>query len=268
MSTPFFTIITATYNAASTLPRLLESLVAQTYCDFNWVVQDGGSTDNTLAIIKKWQDKLPAISLESMQDKGVYDAWNRALDREQGKLGQWVLFIGADDMLAAPDVLKKSFAIISNSAETPYFWAAELVRVDSHENTQEHICCPDITTLKDVQSTCSRHLPMGHGALFHAGHLFVMERFDAGFRICADYDFVYRTMKNSPRLKSLPVVVTKMFDGGMSSSPSQRIRVRYEEFIVAWRYAPPKYIFNLWRCKAIMGSVYRVMQHYLARLKH
>lgn len=268
MSTPFFTIITATYNAASTLPRLLESLAAQTFCDFTWVVQDGGSTDNTLAIIKKWQDKLPAISLESVQDKGVYDAWNRALYREQGKLGRWVLFIGADDMLAAPDVLEKSFAIISNSAEAPCFWAAELERLDTHGDKQEHICCPDITTVKDLQSTCSRHLPMGHGALFHASALFVMEEFDRRFRICGDYDFVYRILKNSPRLKCLPVVVTKMFDGGMSSLPRQSIRIRYEELVVAWRYAPKKYIFSLWRCKAIMGSIYRFMQHYLSSLKH
>ena len=267
MSTPFFTVITATYNAASTLPRLLESLAAQTCCDFTWVVQDGGSTDNTLAVIKEWQGRLPAISLESMQDKGVYDAWNRALDREQGKLGQWVLFIGADDMLAAPDVLEKSFAIISQSAETPCFWAAELERFDTHENKQEHIFCPDLTTLRDVQRTCSRHLPMGHGALFHAKNLF-LGRFDARFRICADYDFVYRALKNSPRLKSLPVVVTKMFDGGLSSSPSQRIRVRYEELVVAWRYAPKKYIFSPWRCKAILGSIFRWMQHYLTELKY
>lgn len=267
MSTPFFTIITATYNAASTLPRLLESLVAQTCCDFTWVVQDGGSTDSTLAVIKEWQDKLPAISLESIQDKGVYDAWNRALDREQGKLGQWVLFIGADDMLAAPDVLEKSFAIISQSAETPCFWAAELERFNTHGGKQEHIFCLDLSTLEDVQKTCSRHLPMGHGALFHASSLF-LGRFDARFRICADYDFVYRALKSSPRLKSLPVVVTKMFDGGLSSSPSQRIRVRYEELVVAWRYAPKKYIFSLWRCKAIFGSVFRYMQHYLTKLKH
>ena len=55
---PTFTIITATYNAASTLPRLLQSLATQTCRDFTWVCQDGASTDNTLAIVAERKDRF------------------------------------------------------------------------------------------------------------------------------------------------------------------------------------------------------------------
>ena len=58
---PFFTIITATYNAAATLPRLLESLAAQTCRDFVWVAQDGASNDDTLAVIEQWRERLDLV---------------------------------------------------------------------------------------------------------------------------------------------------------------------------------------------------------------
>jgi glycosyltransferase involved in cell wall biosynthesis len=61
--TPFFTIITATYNAAATLPRLLDSLAAQTCRDFELVIQDGASTDATAAIAEAYRERLCRPSL-------------------------------------------------------------------------------------------------------------------------------------------------------------------------------------------------------------
>ncbi|MDR0467100.1 MAG: glycosyltransferase, partial [Deltaproteobacteria bacterium] len=83
---PFFSVITATRNAGATLPRLLESLASQTCRDFELIIQDGASTDDTLAIVEAWRERLPALSPASGPDMGVSDAWNRALPRIRG---QW-----------------------------------------------------------------------------------------------------------------------------------------------------------------------------------
>ena len=53
---PQFTVFTPTYNRAHTITRVYDSLVAQTYRDFEWIVIDDGSTDATKLLIKKWQD--------------------------------------------------------------------------------------------------------------------------------------------------------------------------------------------------------------------
>lgn len=102
---PFFTIITSTYNAATTLPRLLNSLASQTCRDFNWIVQDGASSDTTMQIVEQYRDCLPEILADSSKDSGIYDAWNKAIDCWQDKIGEWILFLGADDTLLSHDTL-------------------------------------------------------------------------------------------------------------------------------------------------------------------
>ena len=85
------TIITATYNATATLPRLLESLATQTCQDFELIIQDGASKDDTVAVAESYRHRLPALSLASEPDTGIYDAWNKALSRVRG---EWVLVFG------------------------------------------------------------------------------------------------------------------------------------------------------------------------------
>lgn len=62
MTAPFFSIVTATYNAEKTLPRLLNSLAAQTCRDFSWIMQDGASKDTTLAVAERYRSRLPPSS--------------------------------------------------------------------------------------------------------------------------------------------------------------------------------------------------------------
>jgi glycosyltransferase involved in cell wall biosynthesis len=65
-------IITATFNAASHLPDLVSCLRNQTYKNFEWVVADGGSTDDTLNILRTTKDLN--VVLSSQPDFGIYDA--------------------------------------------------------------------------------------------------------------------------------------------------------------------------------------------------
>ena len=87
-------VITASYNAAHDLPRLIESLRNQTNTNFEWVVADGGSTDGTLEQLNQVPDLK--IIVDSRPDFGIYDALNRAI-----KLcsGDYYLVLGADDVL-------------------------------------------------------------------------------------------------------------------------------------------------------------------------
>ena len=89
---PFISIITSTYCAAACLPRVIESIRAQTFDDFEWIVIDGASTDDTVDILRQNEDVIDYWMRES--DKGIYDAWNKGLPHVRGT---WVLFLGADD---------------------------------------------------------------------------------------------------------------------------------------------------------------------------
>jgi glycosyltransferase involved in cell wall biosynthesis len=94
-------IITVTLNAANFLPGLIESLRSQTCKDFEWIVNDGVSTDGTLALLSEIKDLK--ISIVSEPDFGIYDAMNRAIKRCNNS---HYLIIGADDFLY-PDAVEK-----------------------------------------------------------------------------------------------------------------------------------------------------------------
>jgi len=89
---PLFSIITATYNAGALLQRTIESLSAQACRDFEWIVIDGGSTDDSVerieaagALVSRWV---------SEPDEGIADAWNKGLALAGG---EYVLILNAGD---------------------------------------------------------------------------------------------------------------------------------------------------------------------------
>lgn len=96
---PFITILTPAYNRASLLPRLFDSLLRQTFKDFEWIVVDDGSTDNThevLASIKeRCGDAFPMTCLYK-ENGGKHMAINMGVTRAQGEL---FFIVDSDDML-------------------------------------------------------------------------------------------------------------------------------------------------------------------------
>ena len=91
---PVVSIIIATYNAADHLQDCFNSIFVQPFKNIEILVFDGVSSDNTLEIIKKNEDKI--AYWQSQPDDGIYDALNKALPFAKGK---WIYFIGSDDVL-------------------------------------------------------------------------------------------------------------------------------------------------------------------------
>lgn len=87
-------IIIATYNAAKTLRRCLDSIIPQLTDETELILVDGGSEDETNEIIDSYGDKV-AVHI-SEPDKGIYDAWNKGVKVAKGK---WIGFVGADDIM-------------------------------------------------------------------------------------------------------------------------------------------------------------------------
>ena len=73
------TVLTLTYNRATLLPRLYESLKAQTFEKFEWLILDDGSTDNTREIVESWEAPFP-VRYVHQPNGGQKVAWNRGLD--------------------------------------------------------------------------------------------------------------------------------------------------------------------------------------------
>lgn len=96
-------IITATWNRADTIRDTIESILSQTYQDWEHIIVDGASTDNTLEVIKSYEERYNGrLKLISEPDKGIYDAMNKGIAMATGDV---VGLLNSDDFLYSDDVL-------------------------------------------------------------------------------------------------------------------------------------------------------------------
>lgn len=222
---PFFTIITATRNVAVTLPRLLSSLAEQTCRDFELIIQDGASTDDTVHIAEQWRERLPRLSIASEKDTGIYDAWNKALLQAHGI---WCIFLGADDYLDSPTVIKSAKDILWAVPEH-FIFAAGHGQVVFSDGTIHCIQNVDLTRSEELLRVGA---PVCHPALFYRRQLFATDAFNTCLRVAADYEFLCRYW-DPAHVYVLNFMVSNMVIGGVSSNAKTRILTLRETMPIA-----------------------------------
>lgn len=91
---PLFSIIIPTFNSGAALAVALDSIFFQTFKDFEVLIIDGLSTDNTEDVVSRYKNKISSIHFYSENDKGIYDAMNKGIALASG---EWLYFMGSDD---------------------------------------------------------------------------------------------------------------------------------------------------------------------------
>lgn len=102
---PKISVITVCYNAVKELEKTILSVINQTYNNLEYIIVDGGSTDGTIEIIKKYEYKITFWISEP--DNGIYDAMNKGIRHANG---EWINFMNAGDIFNDNQVLEKIFA--------------------------------------------------------------------------------------------------------------------------------------------------------------
>lgn len=231
-----FSIVIATLNGAETLSGALDSVFTQTYPKWEVVVQDGGSTDSTLDILKHCDAR---VNWRSEPDTGVYDAWNKAARRVTG---DWALFLGADDCLVHKNALAQSFRHLATLPEAVQFAYGALL-LDERKNGKNLAVN---RSLRAVYHNFLLNMSLAFPSTFVRTSLLREQRFDTGYAIAGDYAFAARHITRA-NVARLPVWVSFMRRGGISDRPetdeallAERLRVlreciapRAEEFVLA-----------------------------------
>ena len=208
-----FSIITICFNSSATIERTIKSVLAQTLTDYEYIIVDGGSTDSTLDIVKKYEPLFEGrMKWKSEHDKGIYDAMNKGIERSTGVI---IGIVNSDDWLE-PDALE----IVNDCflQQDPSF---------------ESVCCgwmnfhyvngvlQVLKTDERILYSMSHIYEMGgvrHPATFVPKNVYKKYGlFDTNIKIMADTDLILRFVENNIKFIFLNKIVTNMSDGGTSN---------------------------------------------------
>ncbi len=209
-------IITATYNSGATLRDTLESILSQSYRDFEVLIIDGGSTDCTKEIVDEYIPKFNGRLLwHTGKDRGLYDAMNKGIARATGDV---VGILNSDDFYAAPDVLHAIAGGI-DGVDAVY---GDLDFVDSNDVGKV------VRQWRGSQHTQGAFLKGWHPAhpTFYARRK-CYERlggFDISFDVSADFELMLRFLEaNHMSSRYVPHTFVKMRMGGESTGSIGKI---------------------------------------------
>ena len=216
-------LITATYNCAETLSDCLESVASQTHDDIEHWLIDGGSTDDTLALVESRRQQLAGVISEP--DEGTYDALNKGLARVTGEV---VGLLHADDVFADATVLSQVAAAFEDPAVEAVYGDLMYVARDDASRVIRHW---------QAGAFAPERLRWGwmppHPTLYLRRSVYErLGGFDTRFKIAADYDFMLRVITQlSGQMIYLPHVLVRMRLGGISNrSLGMMLRKSYEDY--------------------------------------
>lgn len=204
---PKFSIITITYNAASVIEPTLQSVLAQTYRNYEYLLIDGGSKDDTVAKAKA--SGITFAHIISEPDKGLYDAMNKGIGLATG---DYLCFLNAGDSFFAPDTLQ-TIATAANKEKTlPDVLYGETAEVDKARNfvRMRRLKAPkelNWRSFKDGMMVC-------HQAFYAKREIAPM--YDLKYRFSSDVDWCIKVMKRSSRLVNVNATVINYLQDGLS----------------------------------------------------
>lgn len=210
MKSPFFSIIVVAYNAAPHIRKTIESVLAQSFTDFEIVVKDAASTDTTL-------DEIPSdarIRVYSERDGGIYDGMNAAIRYARGK---YFLFLNCGDFLASIDVLSGIYEIAKDKNEEK--------TVIYGDYTRRGVLFKSPSTLTPFYLY---RTPLCHQTVFFGCGVFANEKYDTTYKILADYNLTLLTFFGGFEYIYAPVTVSDYMGGGVSESKEGAIKKKAE----------------------------------------
>ena len=207
---PFLSIVTATYNSEKTLEETINSVLNQNYNNFEYIIVDGNSTDDTINIIKKFElifkKKQKTFKWISEKDTGIYNAWNKGLKLASGN---WISFLGSDDIYLE-NVLEKYANKIFENKNIDFIYS----KVKLVDNAKVIFIISEIWKWR----TFKRQMKIAHVGSFHNKKYFEKYGdFDEEYKIIGDYEMLLRA-KNNLKTYFLDEFTAEMKDGGVSNN--------------------------------------------------
>lgn len=210
MSSPIISLITASFNSERYINHCISSVLEQkAISEFEYIIKDGGSTDNTIKVISQFQDKIDKAYSE--KDNGLYDALNKGIQKSKG---EYIGILNSDDFFKHPFILQKISDYLQKYSPDCLLGDVEIV---------------DQNNLKKVRRKYSANkwsptlfkygIMPPHPAVYIKRELFEKYGYyKLDYKIAADYELLVRFLwKHKVSYAYLPETIVTMRDGGISN---------------------------------------------------
>lgn len=203
---PLVTVVTAIYNGRRFLVECLESVLKQDYPNVEHLLFDAGSTDGTVEVLRQHEDRIALWRSEP--DRGVYDAWNKALVDARG---EWICFLGVDDEFL-PGAISAYVSLARKNPDAEYLSSrVKLVHPSGYER---------INGWPWEWNRFSRWMCVSHVGSMHRRSLYErLGAYDLSFGGAADYELLLRA-REGLKAAYMPVTTAIMRTGGMTDGPN------------------------------------------------
>ena len=209
-------IITVNLNDKVGLQKTANSIVSQTFKDYEWIVIDGGSTDGSKSVIESYADRIAYWVSEP--DKGIYNAMNKGIEKANG---EYMLFLNSGDWLVDENTLADCFAV---------GFDADVMYGDSlfvFEDKTEEYRYPSPLTFKDLYRGF-----LGHASSFIKSELIKGEKYNENYKIASDWEFWIKLSLRNASFRHIDKFVS-YFDTTGISSTDDKLRKRERNQVIA-----------------------------------
>lgn len=221
-------IITVVYNNVSTLEDAIKSVTSQTYPNIEYIIVDGGSTDGTVDLIKKYETKIS--NWVSERDKGLYDAMNKGINRATGDV---IGILNSDDLYEDSNLITDIAKYFEDQQDIDVLYG-DLVYVKPNDVSK---------VIRKWKSSAYYDQYFENGNVPPHPSLFVKATvyrkaglFNLQYKLAADYEFMLRILKKY-KFKSMYInrLMVRMRLGGATNKSFKNIADGNKEILVAWK---------------------------------
>lgn len=230
---PLLSIITVVYNSRKFIENTIISIHEQTYSNIEHLIIDGGSTDGTLDIIKKHDNKIAFWISEP--DKGLYDAMNKGIEHASG---DYLLFINSGDLLYDKNIIEKVFAN-SNKSVNVLYGETIMINENNSEIGMRRLKTPDNLNWKSLKNG----MLVSHQSFIAKTE--IVPRYNLKYKYASDFDWMVNILKKlqGSSIQNTHLILSRFLDGGQTKQTIiPGLRERFE--IMCRDYGTLSSLFN------------------------
>ena len=204
---PKFSIITITFNAAPVIGPTLQSVLAQSYRNYEYILVDGASKDDTVAIAKA--SGIEFAHIVSEPDKGLYDAMNKGM---RLATGDYLCFLNAGDAFHSHDTLERIVAAMAHEEQLPDVLYGETAEVNNERQfvRMRRLQAPARLTWKSFK----QGMLVCHQAFYARRD--IAPEYNLEYRLSADVDWCIKVMKRAKKMVNVQLTVVDYLQNGLS----------------------------------------------------